>query len=137
MIFTRQNLDEWCGRAILVLVLVMLVFAPLAFGAVDEWSFLVMQGIGAGIFMLWGARLWLNPKPKLLWPPLAWVVVAFTSYAIARYFTADIELVARAEVLQVLLFALVFLVILSNLQSQWDAQIISFTLIGLATLISG
>ena len=137
MIFTRQNLDEWCGRAILVLVLVMLVFAPLAFGAVDEWSVLVMQGIGAGIFMLWGARLWLNPKPKLLWPPLAWVVVAFTSYAIARYFTADIELVARAEVLQVLLFALVFLVILSNLQSQWDAQIISFTLIGLATLISG
>ncbi len=137
MIFSRQSLDAGCGRASLGLLLVMLVFAPLAFGAVDEWSFLVLQGIGAGIFLLWGARLWLNPKPKLLWPPLAWVVVTFTLYAVARYLTADIELVARAEAIQVVLFALMFLVILSNLHSQQDAQAISFTLIGLATLISG
>ena len=137
MIFSRQSLDAGCGRAILGLLLVMLVFAPLAFGAVDEWSFLIMQGIGAAIFLLWGARLGLNPKPKLLWPPVAWVVVAFTIYAVARYFTADIEIVARAEVIQVVLFALVFLVILSNLHSKQDAQLISFTLIGLATLISG
>ena len=90
MILSRQNLDEWCGRLILGLVLAMLVFAPLAFGAVDEWAFLVVQGLAAAVFLLWGARLWLNPKPKLLWPPLAWVVVTFTVYAIARYFTSDI-----------------------------------------------
>ena len=137
MIFSRENLDAYCNRAILWLVLAMLVFAPLAFGAVDEWAFLVVQGTGAAIFLIWGARLWLNPKPKLLWPPLAWAVVAFTVYAVARYLTADIEIVARAEVIQVVLFALVFLVILSNLHSQQDAQTISFTLIGLATLISG
>ncbi len=137
MIFSRQNLDAYCGRAILWLVLAMLVFAPLAFGAVDEWAFLVVQGTGAAIFLIWGARLWLNPKPKLLWPPLTWMVVTFAIYAVARYLTADIEIVARAEVIQVVLFALVFLVILSNLHSQRDAQIISFTLIVLATLISG
>jgi O-antigen ligase len=137
MIFSRQNFDEWCGRAILLLVLAMLVFGPLAFGAVDEWSFLVVQGIGVALFLLWGARLWLNAKPKLLWPPLAWVVVAFTVYAIARYFTSDIELVARSEVIQVVLFALIFLVVLSNFHGRQDAQIISFTLITLGTLISG
>jgi hypothetical protein len=137
MIFSRESLDAYCGRAILWLVLLMLVFAPLAFGAVDEWAFLVVQGMGAAIFLVWGARLWLNPKPKLLWPPLTWVVLTFTIYAVARYLTADIEIVARAEVIQVVLFALVFLVILSNLHSQRDAQTISFTLIGLATLISG
>jgi len=115
----------------------MLVFGPLAFGAVDEWAFLVLQGMGILLFLLWGARLWLNPKPKLLWPPLAWMVVAFAGYAIARYFTADIELVARAEVIQVVLFALVFLIILSNLHNQDDAHTISMVLISLATLISG
>jgi O-antigen ligase len=137
MIFSRQKLDAYCGRAILWLVMAMLVFAPLAFGAVDEWAFLVVQGMGAAIILVWGARLWLNPKPKLLWPPLVWAVVAFAVYAVARYLTADIEIVARAEVIQVVLFAQVFLVILVNLHSQRDAQTISFTLIGLATLISG
>jgi O-antigen ligase len=137
MILSRQNLDGWCGRAILGLLLAMLAFAPLAFGAVDEWALLVLQGMGSLLFLLWGARLWLNPKPKLLWPPLAWVVVAFTGYAVARYFTADIELVARAEVIQVVLFALVFLVILSNLHRQNDAHLISLALVALATLISG
>ncbi len=136
MTLSRQNLDGWCGRALLGLLLVMLAFAPLAFGAVDEWAFLILQGMGAVLFLLWGARLWLNPKPKLLWPPLAWVVVAFAVYALARYVTADIELVARAEVIQVVLFALLFLVILSNLHSQDDAHIISLVLITLAALIS-
>ena len=136
MLFSRKNLDAGCERGILVLLLAMLIFGPLAFGAVDEWSFVIVQGIGALIFVLWGARLWLNPKPKLLWPPLAWVVVMFTIYAVARYFTADIEYVARAEVIQVLLFALVFFVVVNSLHGQDEAQTISFTLITLATLLS-
>jgi O-antigen ligase len=114
----------------------MLVFAPLAFGAVDEWAFLVVEGISGGIFILWAAQLWLNPKPKLLWPPLAWVVVTFALYAVARYFTAHIEYVARVEVIQVLLFAFVFFVVVNDLHGQDETQVISFTLITLATLIS-
>jgi O-antigen ligase len=136
MFLTRKNLDELCGHGILILFLGMLVFAPLAFGAVDEWAFLVVEGIGAGIFILWTARLWLNPKLKLLWPPLAWVVVAFLVYAVVRYFTADIEYIARAEVIQVVLFAFIFFVIVNNLHGQDETQVISFTLITLATLIS-
>jgi O-antigen ligase len=137
MLFSRKNLDVWCERGILAFLLAMLVFAPLAFGAVDEWSFVIVQGIAVVIFILWGVRLWLNRQPKLLWPPLAWVVVAFAVYAIARYFTADIEYIARAEVIQVLLYALVFFVVVNSLHGQDEAQTISFTLITLATLISG
>ncbi len=95
-----------------------------------------VQGIGALIFVLWGARLWLNPKPKLLWPPLAWVVVMFTVYAVARYFTSDIEYVARAEVIQVLLFALVFFVVVNSLHGQDEAQTIKFYVDHAATLLS-
>ncbi len=136
MLFSRKNLDAWCERGILYLLLAMFIFASSAYGAVDEWSFVILQGMGAGLFILWGLRLWLNPKPKLLWPPLAWVVAAFTVYAVVRYFTADIEYVARAEVMQVLLFSLVFFVVVNSLHGQDEAQTISFTLITLATLIS-
>ena len=137
MVLTRNNLDWWCERGILFLALGMLVFAPLAFGAVDEGPIAVLLGLASGATVLWGARLWLSRKPKILWPPLAWVVLAFTLYAVARYFTADIEYVARMELIQVVLMALMFFVVVNNLHGQDEMEVISFTLIALATLISG
>lgn len=123
----------------LFLLLAMLVFAPLAFGAVEPWALLILEGMAAGVFILWGGRLHLaaTRRPKILWPPLAWVVAAFTGYAVLRWFTADIEYVARLEVLQVLMFAAVFFVVMNNLRGQEETEAVVWTLIILATLISG
>jgi O-antigen ligase len=137
MVFTRKNLDWWCERGILLLVLGMLAFAPLAFGAVDMWAFLVVQTAAAGVCLLWGARLWLNPRGRLLWPPLAWVVLAFMVYAVARYLTADIEYVARLETIQVLLFGFLFFAALNNLRGQEEISAVSGTLIVVATGVAG
>src|SRR5208283_2147151 len=93
----RKRLDIGCERTILGLVLAILVFAPLAMGAVDAWAFLVVQGLTIAVMLVWALRLWLGPKPKLLWPPISWVVLAFAVYAVLRYLTADIEYVARLE----------------------------------------
>jgi O-antigen ligase len=136
MSFDRKRLDGWCERAILGLVLAILVFAPLAFGAVDAWAFLVVQGLTVAVMLVWALRLWISPKPQLLWPPICWAVLAFTVYAVARYLTADIEYAARLELIQVLVCAFLFFAIVNNLYRQEMAQIISFTLIALATLIS-
>jgi O-antigen ligase len=132
----REALDKFFERGILALVLAILVFAPLAFGAVDAWAFLVVQGLTIGVMLLWALRLRASPKPKLLWPPICWVVLAFTIYAVARYFTADIEYVARQEMIQVLMYAFLFFAIVNNLYRQEFSQIISFTLIFLAMAIS-
>ncbi|HTB83248.1 MAG TPA: O-antigen ligase family protein [Candidatus Sulfotelmatobacter sp.] len=138
MVFTRKNLDWWCERGMVFLFLAMLVFAPLAFGAAELWAQLVLEAMAAGVFILWGVRLWLkaNRRPKILWPPLAWPVMAFTVYAIYRYFTADIEYVARIEVLQVILFALLFFVVLNNLRGQEETELVAWTLITVATVIA-
>jgi O-antigen ligase len=132
----RETLDNWCERGILGLVLGILVFAPLALGAVDAWAFLVVQGLTNGVMLLWALRLWISPKPQLLWPPLCWVVLAFMIYAVARYLTADIEYVARQEMIQVLMYAFLFFAIVNNLYRQEYSQVISFTLIFLAMGIS-
>ncbi len=136
MVFTRKNLDWWCVRGILVLVLAMLVFAPLAFGAVDAWAFLVVQGLAVGVFVLWAVRLWVHPKPRLLWPPLAWAMLAFLLYAVARYFTADIEYVARLETIQVGLYCLVFFAALNNLRGQEEITAVSLTLLSVGTVVA-
>jgi O-antigen ligase len=136
MVFHPKNLDWWCRRGILSLVVAALVFAPLAFGAVYAWTFLVIEVLTIGIALIWLVRLWGGHKPKLLWPPLAWAVAAFVLYAVGRYFTADIEYVARLELLRVLVYAFMFLAVLSNLYSQEDSETIAYTLTAVAALAS-
>ena len=130
---SRKKLDWWCERGILLLVLGMLVFAPLAFGAVDMWAWLVLQAAGGAVFVLWAARLWLGRRGKILWPPLAWVALAFMVYAVVRYFTADIEYVARLELLQILFFILLFFCVITNLRGQDEIEAVSGTLISVGT----
>jgi O-antigen ligase len=132
----REALNRFFERGILALVLVILVFAPLAMGAVDAWEFLVVQGLTMGVMLLWALRIWAGPKPKLLWPPICWIVLAFAVYAVARYFTADIEYVARLEMIQTLMYAFLFFAIVNNLHRQEFSQVISFTMIFLAAGIS-
>src|SRR5437588_4037377 len=123
----REVLDRWCERGILALVLGILVFGPLAFGGVRGIDFAIIQGLTVGVLVLWSARLWLSPRPQLLWPPICWAVLAFTLYAIARYFTADIEYVAREELIRVLVYAFLFFAILNNLHRQELTQIAVLT----------
>jgi O-antigen ligase len=132
----RENLDRWCERSILGLVLGILVFGPLAMGAVDALEFVVLQGLTVAVMLVWALRLWISPKPQLLWPPLGWVVLAFAVLAMGRYLTADIEYVARQEMIQVLMYAFLFFAIVNNLYRQESVQIIGFTLIFLAVGIS-
>jgi O-antigen ligase len=132
----RETLDRWCERGILGLVLVILAFGPLAMGAVDPAEFLVIQALTVLVLLLWALRLWVNPKPQLLCPPLGWVVIAFAALAVGRYLTADIEYVARQEMIRVLLYAFLFFAVVNNLYRQETAQLISFPMIGLAAGIS-
>jgi O-antigen ligase len=132
----RETLDRWCERGILGLVLGILIFGPLAMGAVGTPEFLVIQGLTVAVMLVWALRLWISPKPQLLWPPLGWAVLAFAALAIGRYLTADIEYVARLEMIQVLMYAFLFFAIVNNLCRQESVQIVSFTLIFLAMAIS-
>lgn len=136
MVFTPRNVDWWCERGILALVLATLVFAPLAFGAVYVWTFLVVEVLMLGVALLWLARLWGGHKPKLLWPPLAWAVVAFVLYGVARYLTADIEYAARIELIQILVYAFLFLAVVCNLYDQEATEAIVYTLTAVAAVMA-
>lgn len=144
----RDSVDKLCERGILVLVLAILIFTPLAFGGISQvpigspWDWLLVNpfalvmGTVPAIITLWGVRLWLSPRARLLWPPICWALVAFAVYAVVRYFTAEIEYVARLEMLQVLVYAFLFLAIVNNLHRQESAQVIALSLIFLAMVIS-
>jgi O-antigen ligase len=132
----RERVERWCERGILGLVLAILVFGPLALGGVRGFEFGIIEGLTAAVMLLWAVRLAVSPRSKLLWPPLCWAVLAFALYALGRYFTADIEYVARQELLRVLVYTFLFFAVLNNLHGQESVRLISLTLIFLAMLIS-
>src|SRR5205823_6640963 len=119
-----------------LLVLGILIFGPLAIGAVRTSGFLVIEILALGVIVLWLARFWLDRRYRLLWPPICWAVLAFVIYAVIRCQLAEIEYVARYELNRVILYAVLFLAILNNLNRRESAQLVSFTLIGLATALA-
>ena len=131
-----ETTDRFFESGILALVLAILVFAPLAMGAVAPALFLVVQALIIAVMLLWALRIVVTPKIKLYWPPLCWPVLIFALYAIARYFTAPIEYVARFEVIQTLLYAFLFFAIVNNITSRESTPIVCLTLVFLATGIA-
>jgi O-antigen ligase len=131
-----ETMDRFFERGILALVLSILIFAPLAMGAVGAWEFLIVQALIMGVMFLWGLRGGLASGVKLFWPAICWPVLAFALYAVARYLTADIEYAARFEMIQTLLYGFLFFAIINNLTSRDSTQAVSFGLVILATGIS-
>lgn len=132
----RTRFDLWCERGILALVLVILLFGPLAIGAVRLSEFVVIEALTLGVLVLWLARLWGSRSHRLLWPPICWGVLAVVGYVLVRGQFVGVEYLARQEMIRVLIYGLLFLAVLNNLHRQESTRIISLCLLGLATLIS-
>lgn len=132
----REQLDQWCERGILGLVIAILAWGPLSAGAVLPLEFLVLQGLAVALIGVWIVRLWVRPSHRLLWAPISWGVIAFTAYAILRYHQAEIEFVARGELIRIIIYAVLFFVIVDNLHRQESTQVLGFVLIFLAMAIS-
>ena len=132
----REKLDKWCERGILGLVLAILVYAPLALGAVRASEFLVVQTLTCLALALWIGRVWVSHRPAVLWAPACWAILGFLAYVLIRYQSADIEYPARQETIRILIYAALFFIVLNNLNRQESVQFLAFALIAVAAFIS-
>ena len=132
----RETLDGWCERLILGLVMAVLIFAPLPLGSVRLEEFVVVEWLTVAILVVWFLRFAINPKHRLFWPPLNWAVLAFMGYAVYRYFTSDVEYLARQELLRVLVYGSLYFAVVHNLHRQETTQVIVLTLLAVGTLVA-
>jgi O-antigen ligase len=135
-LINREAIDTWLERAILALVLGLLTFGTLAFGGVRPYDFVVLWWLILGAAALWIVRLWLAPAFRFLWPPLCWAIIPFVSYAVWRYSTADIEFIARQELIQIILGALLLLIIINNLYSQESTRALCLAIVFLGMVVA-
>jgi len=134
-----EKLDTLCERAILGAVLAILIWGPLAYGAVrvtpgtEEaphlYGFLAIQGLTVLALVLWAVRFFTQRPFRLLWPPICWPVLAFVIYAIARCQFVDVQYSAARELVSVVLYASLFFIILNNLNRRESASTVVLVLI--------
>ena len=128
-----------CERGILGAVLAILVWGPLAYGAVRVnpestgaahlYGLLAIQGLTALAVVLWVARFFTQQPFRLLWPPICWAVLGFMLYAIARCRMAELEYAARQNLEGVILYGALFFVVVNNLNRRGSATAVAVALI--------
>ena len=67
---TPRNPAAQAGTALLYGVFGLLLFGPLAFGAVEPWSIFLMEAGSAALFLLWVGKQVLEGEMKIRWNPV-------------------------------------------------------------------
>ena len=132
----RERVDTFCARAILLVVLFILAWGPLAFGGMSASAFLVIQGSTVLALSLWIVRFWVQRPFRLLWPPVCWAVLAFVLYALARCRLAPVEYAGRQQLIHVLVYGTLFFVVINNLNRRRSAALVSLALIAVGFVLA-
>jgi len=132
----RERVDTICARGILLIVLFILAWGPLAFGGMSSSSFLVIQALTVAALALWMARFWVQRPFRLLWPPMCWAVLAFLLYAVARCRLVEVEYTGRQQLVHVLVYGALFFVALNNLNRKNSASYASMTLVAVGFVLA-
>jgi O-antigen ligase len=73
----RSDRSAQIGAVLLYGTFGLLLFGPLAFGAVEPWSIFVMEAGSAALFFLWIVKQVLEGEVKIRWNPLFLPMAAF------------------------------------------------------------
>lgn len=65
----------------------ILLAAPLAFGAVQPWAIFLLESSAALLFLAWGFRQWRDRELRVAWHPLYAPMLAFASIVLLQWIT--------------------------------------------------
>ncbi len=131
-----ERIESWCNRGMLALVLLVLVAAPLSFGAVRiSEQFWLYTAIGCAL-VLWSVKSLVCRNFKLLLPPAAWAGSLFFGFITWNNQHAAVSLVAWTVWLPWLAGFLLFFLALDALSGSDAIQWITLTMITVATIIA-
>jgi len=68
--FERKQLSLQLGNLLLYGTFALLMFGPIAFGAVESWSMFVLEVGSVFLVLLWLAKQWLDDEMNIRWNPL-------------------------------------------------------------------
>jgi tetratricopeptide (TPR) repeat protein len=133
----QPRLARLCQRAVVVLALVVLVFATLAFGAVRWWALgPVMLGV-AGCVALWIVRVLVQREARVVYSRVGVPLMVLAAYAVVRSTgLAEVEPVARNGMMLALAATLLFFALVNNIRHRWHLSALVWVLSVTGTVVA-
>ena len=116
----------------------LLMFGPLAFGAVEEWSTLVLEAAAAGLLAIWAISTMFQPERPIRWVP-AFAVVLAGAVVIAAQLALGLSAYAYVsiqEALKYAAYAMLFFVAVQCLQHEDTVRQFAVALTGFGFLLA-
>lgn len=82
---TPQARSAQLGSVLLYGTFALLMFGPLAFGAVEPWSIFIVETGAVVLSAVWLAKQWLDGEINILWNPLFLPMVAFGGVIVFQF----------------------------------------------------
>jgi len=98
-----QERSTQLGSALLYGTFSLLMFGPLAFGAVEPWSIFVVETGAVILSAVWLAKQWLNREINILWNPLFLPMAVFAG-VIALQFVLRLSVYPHDSIAQAMLY---------------------------------
>jgi len=98
-----QERSAQLGSVLLYGTFCLLMFGPLAFGAVEPWSIFILEAGAVILSALWLAKQWLDGEINILWNPLFLPMAAFGG-VIALQFVLRLSVYQHDSIAQAMLY---------------------------------
>src|SRR6266404_6891047 len=125
-----------CQTAVVALGASILVFAPLAFGAVRFWALGPILIVIALAGVLWIVRILSTREIPVILSALGPAIIALAAYGVIRYGLSEIEPIACGAMMQALGAGLLFFLILNNSRHRWHVTVFVWALVGTGALVA-
>ncbi len=125
-----------CQILVFALIVVVMLWAPLAFGSVRMWALIPVVGLVWLATVLWVVRLIATGQSPVVFSALGAPVLLAATYAIIRYGLVEVEWVARRDFFVGLSATLLFFLVLNNVRHRWQLGMLLWLWVGLGTLIA-
>lgn len=119
-----------------VTVLTVLALAPLLQGTFQPWAHgvLVLLVVLAALF--WAASLCVGPETHVVFSTINAPLLVLTTYGIVRYSIAEVESVARPQMVAMVTVCLLFFVVLNTLRRHWQVMALVWTVVSLGVCLA-
>lgn len=133
---TQPWLARLCREGIFLVILVVLIFAPLAGGGAESWSTAVIEAAVWVGGLLWVFRLLVVGDVEWFTPNAILPGIAGLTYVWARFGLSQPVAVTEPETLVVTAAALFFLLVYSNISHRSHTNVLSWVWAGLGLVIA-
>lgn len=132
----RGAVECWAERGVFYLLCLMLVSAPLAFGAVRPWSRGPLELMGLLALLCWAVRVAAAGRLRWVRTPLDLPLAVGVLYVVWRYAASPVEWISRQEMLLVLLYAGTYFLVTQHCYRRARQNALLWVLVVTAVLIA-